>query len=303
MPLTARQLALLRSAGEKLTPTVGVEELLLRAARSLGAAPDGGAASSPSSPPGALRVVQGEAVCVELAVGDELRIAQVQGGQCADVLAWGVADPAERLSASATRARHGVSPTRGARLRSGWPHERELVEIVLDTAPGHDLLHPACSPAEYAAVGAEEEPSCASVQARAAEVWGLGPRDLHDPLNLWFRPCLGEGGALDWRPTATVPGDAVVLRALAEVRLVVNPCVDDVYGCSRVPRGALDVSTTAGRALRRVGTPVEVLAVAVTVDGAVVQAAGDRPAAAVRARALESALAALGHVGARGEEA
>src|SRR6202022_2634212 len=45
------------------------------------------------------------------------------------------------------------------------------------------------------------------------------------------------GGELEWASTPTRPRDHVELLALIDLLVIVNPCVDDVFGCSGlVPR-------------------------------------------------------------------
>jgi hypothetical protein len=60
-------------------------------------------------------------------------------------------------------------------------------------------------------------------------------------LNLWLRGAVGADGALSWRSTPTRPGDHVELRALVDLLVVVNPCVDDVFGCSGLDPGPVRV--------------------------------------------------------------
>jgi uncharacterized protein YcgI (DUF1989 family) len=288
---TRRQLALLAAARDQEAPGEALETLVARAAGA-----GGPAAAAPAADPAraadGLVVAQGEAVAVRLVPGDVLRIAQVDGGQCADVLAWGPAGADEPLSASRTRSLEGASPTSGSRLLSAWPHERPLLEIVRDTAPGHDLLHPACSPLEYASIGAVGDPSCVAVQAEAIAAAGLEGVTPHDPLNLWFAPTLtGPRSVLGWRQTPTAPGDEVALRALCDVVVVVNPCVDDVFGCSVRPGGAIRVAVEPPeREIVRSGAPVPV-------DTLTVQLPEALPDDAVRGRAVRHALAVLGEAG------
>ena len=284
--LTGRQRELLRAAGERETPTASVEQLLARAPVDLPAHAVSQIAGQPALGADATIAGQGQAACVRLRRGSRLRIAQVLGGQCADVLVWGAERPGERFSASLTRARTGASPGHGDVLWSGWPHERPLLELVADSAPGHDLLHPACTPGEYAAVGVIGEPSCAAVQALGAAALGLADGDLHDPLNLWFRPSLEADGRLGWQPTPTGPEDHVELLALVDVLVVVNPCVDDVFGCSAIPGGALAVSVVGNEAVTLVGERVEVTTVALTVPAEVAALLAALPGEAARARAL-----------------
>jgi len=255
----------------------------------------------------AVIVVQGCAACVDLRRGERLRVRQETGGQCADILAWAASDPGERFSASLTRTRESASPTVGARLWSAWPHERPLLQIVADTAPGHDLLHPACTPGEYASAGVCGEPACVLVQAQAVEALGLESSDLPDPLNLWFRPTLSADRTVGWEPTPTAAGDHVELRALDDVLVVVNPCVDDVFGCTAEPSGAIGVTTSAGvdRPIRLVGTAIETRVLCISLDHAQSAALASQPDDEGRARAIRTAAVryALARSAAGGHEA
>ncbi len=264
---TARQVVLLRGAHAHEARDETLEEYVARASLAAVSAPPTPVAVPAPVTDDRTVVAQGQAACAELRKGDRLRIEQATGGQCADVLAWGSADRRERLSASVTRVREGISPTVGAILWSGWPSERPLLEITADTAPGHDLLHPACTPGEYARIGAPPEPACAQVQAEAAAACGIGDRDLPDPLNLWFRPTLDVNGHVGFASTPTRAGDHVELRALEDVLVIVNPCVDDVFGCSIVPGGALLVSCTpTDLPIRLTGMAVETCELILSLD-------------------------------------
>lgn len=244
-------------------------------------------------------VHQGEAACVQLAARDTLRIEQTTGGQCADLLAWGRGAGGERFSPAITRSREGGSPGIGASLWSAWPHERPLLEIIADTAPGHDLLHPACTPGEYAGVGARGEPSCADVHAAAAALWDIRPDQLPDPFNLWFTATLASSGEIGWLPTHTTVGDHLELRARVDCLVIANPCVDDLFGCSTVPGGSIRVTHRSVMpptgSVRVAGSPVEVESLVVrpnSTEAAILEAMPDDAsrAQAVRRGALRHAL-------------
>jgi uncharacterized protein YcgI (DUF1989 family) len=303
--VTARQLELLRSAGSRVVPEEALEVFVARSVAMTVPATDeraGGATTRPvtTGPDGrAVVVFQGQAACVELRRGERMRVEQTEGGQCADVLAWGAHERTERLSAAVTRTRESASPGLGARLWSGWPHERPLLSLSVDSAPGHDLLHPACTPGEYADVGALGEPACALVQAEAAVACGLERVDLHDPLNLWFRPTLDVSGAVGWRPTPTRPGDQVELEALEDVLVVVNPCVDDVFGCAARPGGSIAITCWSDSSqVALVGRPVDVHELTIVLEGAAAEALAGLPeqhrAGIVRREAVRRALCGVG---------
>ena len=245
--LSPRQWRLLDDARERLEPS---QELASFVARAFAEAPQQHhLAFKPQTegdvraPAGASLIAAGTAAALELRGGDVVRVEQVTGGQCVDLVAWSLADSRERLSAARTRSLAGVSPGLGDVLWSGPPFQRPLLLIVADSAPGHDLLFPACSPAEYAGAGCEAEPSCVGVQSATAAPWGLETSDLPDPFNLWLRSGVDADGALGWESTATVAGDHVELLALVPLLVVINPCVDDVFGCSGLEPGPIAVST------------------------------------------------------------
>jgi uncharacterized protein YcgI (DUF1989 family) len=248
--LTARQWRLLADARDRLAPALSLDSFIARAVAEQGVSepPLTSVSRDWAGPvtPGSGFVAPGSAAALELQRGDVVRIEQLVGGQCVDLVAWSLTDARERISAAGTRAIAGISPGVGDALWSGPPYERPLLALIADSAPGHDLLFPACSAREYAAAGCAPEPSCVGVQALSATAWGLEMAELPDPLNLWLRSGVAAGGSLRWWSTPTVAGDHVELLALAPVLVIANPCVDDVFGCSALePR---PISVTSRRA-------------------------------------------------------
>lgn len=267
-----------------------------------GLAARAGAEPGPRRPlPDGRDVAPGCAAIVRLAAGARLTVAQVEGGTCVDVVAWGP-EPGERLSPAHSRAVCGANPTVGAVLVSAPPYERPLLRVTADTAPGHDLLFPACSPGEFATVGCAPEPSCRALHDAVGAACGEDLAAVPDPLNLWFRSWTGPDGDLAWASTPSAAGDLVELEALADCRVGVNPCVSDVFGCS--PFGAGSIRVAAGTAdVDVLGTPLPAPSVAVRVDlpAALAGALADRAPllgttadALCRALVLEAALADLG---------
>jgi uncharacterized protein YcgI (DUF1989 family) len=248
LTLTGRQLDLIERAARGVPAADFV-------AAAYGAEGDASAAAvSPSPaplPPGAQEVHPGGGAAVEVLRGDVLRVEQSWGGACVDLVAWSLHDRSERLSPAHTRAVCGISPGLGDALLSAPPGERPLAVIVADSAPGHDLLYPACSPGEYMRAGAAPDPSCHGVQAAAAASYGIPPCDVPDPLNLWLRGSVASDGRLHWASTPTRPGDHLELLALVDLLVVVNPCVDDVFGCSGLVPRPIAVGTAPATAAVR----------------------------------------------------
>lgn len=252
--LSERQWQLLADARDRLAPGLALESFAARAVQDA-APPERPVVPAPELHAAAQAgdVQPGSAMALELQRGDVVRIEQLAGGQCVDLVAWSLADARERLSAGRTRTITGVSPGVGDTLWSGPPDERPLLAVIADSAPGHDLLFPACSPREYAVAGCLPEPSCAGVQAAWAAAYGLEMADLPDPLNLWLRAEVEADGSLGWQSTPTVAGDHVELLALLPVLVIVNPCVDDVFGCSSFEPRPIGVSSRRATAAEAAG--------------------------------------------------
>ena len=204
--------------------------------------------TQPIAPPGAdpegLDVPVGATGIARLERGDRLTIEQLAGNTCVDVVAWSTADLDERFSATHTRALAGANPTIGTELITTPPAERVLLTITEDSAPGHDLLFPACSSGEFAAIGCMGSPSCFELHTLAAQSIGASTTAIPDPLNLWFSSESKTDGTLAWRQTPSAPGDRVTLTAEAPCFVATNPCVSDLFACSPYGPGSIRLRCT-----------------------------------------------------------
>ena len=170
---------------------------------------------------------QGRAVRVE--AGRSFRVVDVEGGQVADLFAFCLDDPGEYLSAEHTRAQlFRLFPRVGESFVSN--RRRPILLFEADASPGfHDLLFAACDAARYADLGAPDgHASCAGNLQVALAEHGLGPVRVPQPVNLFENIPAQPDGALDWRATATAPGDHVQLRAERDCLVVVSACPYDL---------------------------------------------------------------------------
>jgi hypothetical protein len=198
-------------------------------------------------------VEPGTGLAVAVERGQIVRVEQARGGQCVDVNVYSLADRRERFHAARTRSLHGVAVGIGADLWSNAPWERPLMTIVADTAGSrHDVTFPACSELEYArATGITGHSNCCDIQAEAARPWGLGPQDVHDPLNLWLHSHACPDGSIGWSATSTRAGDHVDLLAQTDCLVVANPCGDDIFGASSYAVAPVRVSVRAAEPRER----------------------------------------------------
>ncbi|MFI9449868.1 DUF1989 domain-containing protein [Amycolatopsis sp. NPDC052450] len=192
------------------------------------------------------QVPPGTAKAARVAAGDLVRVIDVEGGQVGDVFAFTDtgAELAEHHSAAHTRA--GVDrlfPAVGESFLTGL--RRPILTLVEDTSPGeHDMLIPACDPARYAALGAPGHRSCAANLREALADEGLGfTGPTPQPINVFMRVPVGEGGRLSWLTASSRPGDAVTLRAELDCVVVVSACPQDLVRISDAGLSPLAIET------------------------------------------------------------
>ena len=167
---------------------------------------------------------------LKLRRGDHLRIEQLHDGQGVDLRAW--ASDGVGISAARTRAAHGVNPTTGAEILTAT--SRALLTIVQDSAPGHDLLFPACTEAEYTEhAGLPGHLGCDELHRAALAAAEHDDAMSEGVLNLWLPSAVDGDGRLRSWPAACRAGDSVALRADADVLVTLSCCPDDLFGTSQ----------------------------------------------------------------------
>jgi uncharacterized protein YcgI (DUF1989 family) len=175
----------------------------------------------------------GTGKAIELRAGQILRIAQIEGRQCADFNCFNLHDYKEYMHCGRTRTVHGFHPSKGAFLWSAPPRERAMMYILEDTYGRNDVLFPRCSAYVYeSAYGFDVHTNCHDIQAEAQREYGLTPDDVHDSFNLFMcTEVNGPHGATMTRQNSR-PGDYVDLLALMDVLAVPNVCGSDVMRTS-----------------------------------------------------------------------
>jgi hypothetical protein len=181
---------------------------------------------------------------VRLRRGDHLRIEQLDDGQGVDLRAF--ASDGTGFSAGRTRANHGINPTKGAALwTAALP--TALLTIVGDSAPGHDLLFPACTEREYTEhAGIAGHLGCDELHGAALAAAGRDGAPGEDVLNLWLPSAVDGDRRLRSWPAACRTGDSVTLRADADVLVTLSCCPDDLFGTSQYEPKPVRVTVAAG---------------------------------------------------------
>ena len=185
----------------------------------------------------------GTGKAVEVREGQILRIAQTEGGQCADFNCFNLHDYKEFFHTGRTRHMHGLHPTKGDFLWSAPPRENRMMYILEDTLGTNDVLYPRCSAFlfEYH-YGLPVHTNCADIQAEAQREYGLTPDDVHDSFNFFVHTGIdADGRPFLGRQTST-KNDYVDLLALIDVLAIPNVCGADVMATNGFAFKPLKVS-------------------------------------------------------------
>lgn len=187
-------------------------------------------------------VSAGTARATVLRAGQTLRIANVQGKQVADFLAFNAGDLTEALSTMHTIVSIGrLFPTIGDQLRTN--RRRPMLEVTRDDTGRHDMIIAACDPWRYEYdFGVTGHRNCSDNFIEALRQWGIQRHQLPQPVNL-FQNMSYPDGRVKFGESLAKPGDVVELRALMDVVAAVSACPMDLNPISgfRVTDIALEV--------------------------------------------------------------
>lgn len=162
---------------------------------------------------------------VALLRGQRLRVVDSAGGQPGDLVAFSLHDLSERFSQARTRVenrscRLGI----GGRLWSNLQPPRVMLTITADQSGQHDLLYTACCRYALEKRFGVSRDGCLENLTAALAPWGLGLRDVPDPLNLFFHVTVAPGGELTIGAHPSRPGDTIELRAEMDCLIAVSTC-------------------------------------------------------------------------------
>jgi uncharacterized protein YcgI (DUF1989 family) len=170
----------------------------------------------------------GRARMWRMRAGERVTIAQTEGHQVGDLVAFSAVDPTEFLSPSHTRrCLNSIRVTVGSSLFTN--HREPILEIVEDTLGVHDILAAACDPYRYRRdFGVEDHRSCRMNFVEALSFLAIPDWRVPDPVNLFqHSPVLPDGQFLS-RPSPAGPEDQVTLLARMDLIAAVSACPQDL---------------------------------------------------------------------------
>lgn len=170
-----------------------------------------------------------EARAVPATAGQLLRISTESGGQVGDLFAFTADDPTEYLSAAHTRAHvNRLFPEVGEQFVTTL--RQPILTLVEDTSPGrHDMLIPACDPARYRALGADNRhPSCAENLRKVLGEVGIDLPVVPQPVNIFMDIPVTADGELLWLPSPAPAGASITFEVVRDCVVVVSACPQDL---------------------------------------------------------------------------
>ena len=162
--------------------------------------------------------------------GQHARVIDPEGQQVADMWAFAVnGDEVDWLSTSQTRdITERLFPRPGECFYSEKGHP--LLTLVEDNSPSpHDMLFPACNTALYERAGLYDHPNCRDNLLNALSEAGIAIPFAPDPVNLFQNSQPQPDGRLEVLASNNPPRGNALLRAEADVLLVLTACSVDYH--------------------------------------------------------------------------
>jgi uncharacterized protein len=163
------------------------------------------------------------------------RLAQVEGGQVADVIFFNNKDRNERFHAGYTAwfgcIRGNGTIRKVAELYSAPPFENVMATVVKDTVGVHfPYIGVRCSRRIYKMRDNTQAPPHRTCQDNLAEViapYGLEAWDVPDVFNLWMNVDIDENGCFVHRKTLAKKDDYMDLKAEMDLLVAISACPND----------------------------------------------------------------------------
>lgn len=162
--------------------------------------------------------------------GAFLRVIDPEGQQVADLWAFVVnSDGVDWLSTSQTRdITERMFPVPGKSFYS--EQANQVLTLIEDNSPcPHDMLFPACNRGLYERAGFRDHPNCRDNLLGVLSRAGISLPFVPDPVNLFQRSEPQPDGRLEVVASDNPPGGNVLLRADADLFVVITACSVDYH--------------------------------------------------------------------------
>ena len=175
------------------------------------------------------RIAASTAVAYWVKAGQYIQIIDVEGCQCADLLAFAQEDYTEEIDATVTRTLNGITiPKAGLHGKYFSGKMQPLFELIQDTCGRHDNFLLACTARYYEDAGYPGHPSCSENFNQVLKPYGIASRPGWQAVNFFYNTAVDCDGAIVGGESWSRPGDYVLLRASRDLLCATSACADDI---------------------------------------------------------------------------
>ncbi len=159
-----------------------------------------------------------------LAMGERLRIVDLEGQQAVDFLCYSAELPLDRLNVPNTvKLNRSLYVTKGCTIYSD--RARMMFSVLEDTCGFHDTLAGCCSnEMDLLRYGVVNTLSCRSNFVAELAKWSMAPSEIVSNINFFMRVTFDAAGQVEIAPSPSKPGDYVVLQAEMPVIAMLSNC-------------------------------------------------------------------------------
>ncbi|WP_299673983.1 aminomethyltransferase family protein [uncultured Roseobacter sp.] len=178
-------------------------------------------------------IPRGTARAYEIQRGEILQVIDVEGQQCSDFQAFGLAAlgrAQERLiDATATRSMVRRSfPGPGLFDKFFDAAMTPMLRVVRDTCGRHDTFGMACTARGYEERGFPGHVNCSDNISEALADFGVAPRTAWPAINFFWNTWIDPQHHIQTDESHSRPGDYVAMQALDDLTCVSTACPDDI---------------------------------------------------------------------------
>ncbi|MCV3272161.1 DUF1989 domain-containing protein [Roseobacter sinensis] len=178
-------------------------------------------------------VARGTAQAYQLQRGEVLQIIDVEGQQCSDFQAFGLAalDRAQERMIDGTATRSMVRrsfPGPGLFDKFFDAEMTPMLRVLRDTCGRHDTFGLACTARGYEERGFPGHVNCSDNISRAVAPFGVAPRTAWPAINFFWNTWIDAHHHLQTEESYSRPGDYVAMEALDDLTCVSTACPDDI---------------------------------------------------------------------------
>lgn len=166
----------------------------------------------------------------EVNEGDVIRFTDLEGQQCADLIAFARDDLSTRMSPFASVTETGrIYLSTGDALVS--QHFEPMLTIVDDTVGRHDALCGSCSPGmnrtRHGGLGAGKR-TCHVNFVEALRPYDVRPEDIPYSLNIFMNYPIGTDGRVEYATCMSKAGDHIEFRAHRDLIVAISNCPQEL---------------------------------------------------------------------------